>query len=64
MSAASTYSNIKSYVLAAISCAFRNNSVTKINDAKDVSFTRLINVFDNGGIDTLAACGKIIRRSV
>lgn len=47
--------------MAAISCAFLNISVTNINDAKDVSLTRLINEFDNGGMDTLDACGKMIR---
>src|SRR5690606_14781911 len=41
----------------------RNISVTRMSDASDVSFTRLIKVLDKGGTETRAACGKIMRRS-
>lgn len=41
----------------------RNISETRMSDASDVSLTKLINVFDSGGIDTRAACGNITRRN-
>jgi hypothetical protein len=33
-------------------------------EAREVSFTRLMNELDSGGIDTLDACGRIILLSV
>ncbi len=44
---------------AAISCETRNASVTKISEASDVSLTREMKVFDRGGTETRAACGRI-----
>ena len=62
--AASMYSSMNSWLKAAISCASRNSSVTRISEASEVSLTRLMKVFDSGGTDTRAACGRMIRRSV
>ena len=38
--------------------------MTRISDASDVSLTSEMNVFDSGGTETRAACGRMIRRSV
>ena len=35
-----------------------------MSDASDVSFTSEMNVFDSGGTETRAACGRMMRRSV
>ncbi|MNY79796.1 hypothetical protein D3C86_2205940 [compost metagenome] len=42
----------------------RNSSVTRIKDASEVSFTRDMKVLDNGGTDTRAAWGRMMRTSV
>ena len=55
---------MNSKVKAAISCALRNSSVTRISEASDVSFTSEMNVFDSGGTETRAACGSTMRVSV
>src|SRR3954463_140759 len=57
------YKARNSWLNEAISCDCRNSSATRISDASDVSLTRLMKVFDNGGTDTRAACGRMIRRS-
>lgn len=38
--------------------------MTRTNDASEVSFTSEMKVFDSGGTLTLAACGRMMRRSV
>ena len=43
--------------------ACRSNSVTRIVDANEVSFTSEISVFDSGGTATLVACGRMMRLS-
>src|SRR3954449_5598252 len=54
---------MNAWLNAAISCACRNSSVTRMSEASEVSLTRLMKVFDSGGTDTRAACGRMIRRS-
>src|SRR5512145_2619778 len=55
---------MNSKVADAISCETRNSSVTRMSDASEVSFTSEMNVFDSGGTETRAACGRMTRRSV
>src|SRR5680860_618590 len=52
---------MNSWLKAAISWACRNNSVTRMSEASEVSLTRLMKVLDSGGTDTRAACGRMIR---
>ena len=37
--------------------------MTRISDASEVSLTSEMNVFDSGGTDTRAACGRMMRAS-
>ena len=49
---------------AAISCALRSISVTRMVEASDVSLTSEMRVFDSGGTATRVAWGSTTRRSV
>ena len=42
-------------------CATRNNSAIQTSDARDVSFTVLMNVFDSEGTEMRNACGIMVR---
>ncbi|MCY1373961.1 hypothetical protein D9M69_612650 [compost metagenome] len=53
---------MNSWLKAAICWAFRKSSVTRISEARDVSLTSEMNVLDSGGTETLAACGRMMRR--